>query len=373
MTTTLIKPTKQPIDIDSAPRNAFLFAVTAEITDTLDSGEGAKVLKVKLQLVARTKAVIWHWYWGPVVHDFAGMTHRDRLAVDLQHEFCEPIGYVDGFSVTDEGLVLDGYLVAVIGAEDDKGMEVILRGQAGIPYQASIDFDPESVVLEYVPEGFTSEANGQTYSGPVTIIRQWELQGVAVCLRPWDAGTEARFSKDAKDAPQVPLNWKDKGKFAMTTTNTNPETKPADKPAESIDDVRGQFAQTQKKFVGMFGAVDGNEYLAAGKPYETALEEHVGKLSKQVGDEKTRADEAEAKLKAALFAHGEPSAIDTSAKGGKGDGTKAAAGLLGMIKPKGRQLSNQKQSLWHRWICPSNQLSDQSLVFTLVKDMTNYG
>ena len=333
MSTTL-KPTNQPIDIDTAPRSAFLFAATAEITDTLEAGEGSKVLKVKLQLVARTKAIIYHWYWGPVVHDFAGMTHRDRLPVDLQHEFCEPIGYVDEFAISDEGLVLDGYLVALIGAKDDKGMEVILRGQAGIPYQASIDFDPDSVVLEYVPEGFTSEANGQTYSGPVTILRQWELQGVAVCLRPWDAGTEARFSKDAKDAPQVPLNWKDKGKFAMTTT----ETKPADaKPAESIDDVRGQFAQTQKKFVGMFGAVDGNEYLALDKPYETALEEHIGKLSKQVADEKTRADEAETKLKAAQLAHGEPGPIETSAKGGKGDGTKAAAGLLGMIKPKGGQ------------------------------------
>jgi hypothetical protein len=333
MSTTLVKPSTKPIDIDNAPRNAFLFAVTAEITDTLDAGEGAKVLKVKLQLVARTKAVIYHWYWGPVVHDFAGMTHGDSLAVDLQHEFCEPIGYVDGFTVTDEGLVLDGYLVALIGAEDDKGMEVILRGQAGIPYQASIDFDPESVVLEYVPEGFTSEANGQTYSGPVTIIRQWELQGVAVCLRPWDKGTEARFSKDAQDAPQVPLNWKDKGKFAMTTTT---ETKPADaKPAESIDDVRGQFAKTREKFVGMFGAVDGNEYLAAGKPYESALEEHIGKLSKQVETEKTRADEAETKLKAAQFAHGEPGPIDTSAKGGKGEDDKAAAGLLGMIKPRG--------------------------------------
>jgi hypothetical protein len=208
---------------------------------------------------------------------------------------------------------------------------VILKGQAGVPYQSSIDFDAFSVVLEYVPEGFSSEANGRTYDGPLTIFRQWDLQGVAVCLKPWDGGTEARFSKDAKDAPQVPLNWKDKGKFAMTT-----ETKPADaKPAETMDDLRGQFAKTQEKFVGMFGAVDGNEYLAKGKPYEAALEEHIGKLSKQIAEEKTRADEAETKLKAAQFAHGEPAPIETSANGGKGDGNKAAAGLLGLIKPKG--------------------------------------
>ncbi len=273
MTNTLIKPNGQSIDIDTAPRSAFLFAVTARITDTLDGAEDAKVLKVKLQLVARTKDVIDHYYWGPCVHDFDGMQHRDRLPVDLQHEWCEPIGYVDGFSVTDEGLVLDGYLVAIIGAEDDKGMEVILRGQAGVPYQASIDFDPYSVVLEYVPEGFTSEANGRTYQGPLTIFRQWSLEGVAVCIHPIDGGTEARFSKSAKDAPPVSLNWKDKGKFAMNT-----EAKPteATKPTESIDDVRGQFAKTREKFVGMFGAVDGNEYLAAGKPYETALEEHIG-------------------------------------------------------------------------------------------------
>ncbi len=188
-------------------------------------------------------------------------------------------------------------------------------------------------MLEYVPEGYQAQANGRTYDGPLTIVRQWELLGAAICIKPWDTGTEAQFSKDgqSKDTP-ITLNWKDKGKFAMTTTNTNAGD---NKPAESIDDVRGQFAKTREKFVGMFGAVDGNEYLAAGKPYETALEEHVGKLSKQVADEKARADEAETKLKASLLAHGEPAPIETSANGGKGDGNKAAAGLLGMIKPKG--------------------------------------
>ncbi len=219
-----------------------------------------------------------------IVHDFAGMSHRDRLPVDLQHEWCEPIGYIDKLEVTDGGLECDGYLIAIIGDDDDKGMEVILRGQAGIPYQASIDLEPNSVVLEYVPEGFQADANGRRTTDRKRLCASGICLGAAICIKPWDTGTEAQFSKDgqSKDVP-ITLNWKDKGKFAMTAT-----TKPNQLTNQLSRSTMYAASSPKLKRMswGMFGRRRRQRVPAAGKPYEAALEEHIGKLSKQVTDER---------------------------------------------------------------------------------------
>ncbi len=52
------KPTKQPIDIDTLRGVRFCSPSLRRLPIQLDSGEGAKVLKVKLHLIARTKEPI---------------------------------------------------------------------------------------------------------------------------------------------------------------------------------------------------------------------------------------------------------------------------------------------------------------------------
>ncbi len=160
------------------------------------------------------------------------MTNRDTLPVDLQHEFCEPIGYVDQFAVTDEGLVLDGYLVAIVGNEDDKGMEVI-PAWPGRYSESGVDrLRPRFMRTRVCARGFNLRptANLQWTTddhSPVGAARRGHL------FAAWDAGTEARFSKDAKDAPHVSsLNWKDKGKFAMTTTTQQHGREASDTPSQ---------------------------------------------------------------------------------------------------------------------------------------------
>ncbi len=105
----------------SAPRSAYRFAASSVKLTEKDSQAPAQegVLSVPYELVVRSNEVIDHWYWGPIVHDFAGMTHRDRIPLDMDHCYGDPVGFANGFAITDEGLILTGELVALAANDDD--------------------------------------------------------------------------------------------------------------------------------------------------------------------------------------------------------------------------------------------------------------
>jgi hypothetical protein len=145
---------------------------------------------VPIRLVARAGAAIDHPYWGRVVHDFAGMRHKARIAVDYAHNESEVIGYVDTFDARSGDLELGGALVPF--AAGDRASEIIHKIAAGIPYEASIDFRDEIVVDELLG-GQTRRVNGLDVQGPATVISGWTLRGVAVCPYGADKNTSTKL------------------------------------------------------------------------------------------------------------------------------------------------------------------------------------
>lgn len=149
--------------------------------------------EASIRMLARSPEAIEHWYWGRVVHDLAGMRLRkDRLPIDWCHDYEENIGYLDQFTADPKtGLTVAGKLLSM--RDDDKAAEVIRRGQAGVPYEASIDFDGP-IRVEEIGEGVTAKCNGRTIVGPAKIIREWRLNAVAVCPFGADPNTVSQFS-----------------------------------------------------------------------------------------------------------------------------------------------------------------------------------
>lgn len=151
---------------------------------------------VPFTALARTAKPISHWYWGErCLHDFSGMDSAKSLPVDWSHDDREALGAITGQRIEKDGLHLDGFLAPMPDVPGDIATKVVFKSALGVPYQASIFWDPFSTVVEEVPEGYSTEVNGETWQGPLTVFRQWTLLGLAVCLYGVDGGTSVEFSK----------------------------------------------------------------------------------------------------------------------------------------------------------------------------------
>lgn len=230
--------------------------------------EDDAVRGVPIEMLARSSQPIEHWYWGKVVHDMAGFTaDHPVIPVDFRHDDGEAIGFLDRFSVTDEGLVVSGQLTPI--TDDDRASTIIQQSAAGVPFQASIFFRPGA--LEEVPPGFVAPVNGYMVEGPAIIIRQWSLRGVAVCLYGADHRTSSQFSDG--EHVVVPLAFTEP---AMPASLTNPPAGADHSPSAemAIDNHMAESAATPaasqsppaagdpreevRRFVSAFGAENGS-------------------------------------------------------------------------------------------------------------------
>lgn len=151
-----------------------------------------------IAMLARTGQPLAHWFWGMLVHDMDGMKlEAARLPVDYCHE--EECGYLDKFEVDGEfNLRVAGMLVPT-SAPEDIARKIIERRRGGVPYEASIYFDPEDLVAEEVAERQTARVNGYLFTGPGIILREWTLKAVAVCPHGYDRDTETELVEVASE------------------------------------------------------------------------------------------------------------------------------------------------------------------------------
>ena len=177
------------------------------------------------EMVVRTGAPVPHWYFGLIVHDFAGMHTKPVVAVDWNHDPDELIGKAGEFDTSTGDLIARGTVESIeVGDQADK---IIKLSSVGVPYEASIYFDPYELVLENVPEGFVAEVNKAfdvdryvaakvTLHHVVTIDHFADCQhfGVRECVDPlcrFDLGLGADLHgidwADAIDVAQRNRHW----------------------------------------------------------------------------------------------------------------------------------------------------------------------
>jgi len=210
------------------PVEALRFA--AEITQG-DNGDGAKTVPIKL--VSRSGKPVKHWFWGLVAHDLSGMSSKSRVPLDYCHREAEVIGYANKFTVDGDGLVASGALTPF--ADGDRASEVIYKSREGVPYEASIFFDPENLVIEEIPRGMSATVNGYTLDGPAAVIRQWTLRGIAVCPYGVDGSTSVQFSKSGRDVAVAVFSTEKKPMATNATeTDTSSTDGNTDKQAEAM-------------------------------------------------------------------------------------------------------------------------------------------
>ena len=173
------------------PRDC-LFSADLELKER--SSETAKT--APFSMVARSGLPINHHFWGPIVHDNNGAQHKKRIPIDFNHDVNEIIGFGNKIGINENGdLQISGFLTPY--KDSDRATEILAKSEMGVPWEASINFAGD-MVLEKVAEGDTVEVNGHEFEGPMTVVREWQLRGVAVCPYGYDSSTSTQFSNESQ-------------------------------------------------------------------------------------------------------------------------------------------------------------------------------
>ncbi len=267
------------IDPKNVPRTAMQFA-TAKPMQFAQGDAETGILP--FSMLARSAEAINHYYWGRIVHDFAGMIlRRDSVTVDYAHGFDEVIGFANSFSVTASGLEVSGSLVTT--EPNDKADEVFRKGKAGVPYEASIDWNGPEVEIEFIPDGVTTAVNDQQFAGPGYVVRKWPLRAIAICRYGCDPDTRTQFSKSQSETDTGTVSvsiTSPEDTEIMATTPAAPaaDAGPPSAPAAGAD--AKQFAaqppqvnsisiEMLKQFSAEFGD-KANEYVIGGLSIDAA-------------------------------------------------------------------------------------------------------
>lgn len=139
-----------------------------------------------ISLVARTNTAV-DTFLGPMVHDFKGMFHKDRIPLDWRHDSDELSGYLDTFDTKNARLTCSGKIISV--QEDDRPSRIIKQVKAGIPFEASIFFGGQGIKVEEIGVGTSTSVNGKKLEGPAIVVREWPLRAVALCPYGRDSNT----------------------------------------------------------------------------------------------------------------------------------------------------------------------------------------
>lgn len=266
------------------PRRALMFA--AEFAPSMDAPQeenGQKVYPFKM--VARTGGVAQHPWWGRCIHDFAGMIPaKPSVTVDYCHDPCDVIGYADSLQVVENALEMSGALISLQCM--DRAEEVVLKRRAGVPYETSILTNWDGIVVEEISDGMVATVNGMEVEGPLTIFRQWQLWGVAVCPYGSDANTDVQFHAGVPGEIEVSLIER------KAMSNGTPAT------------VETQAVKTGKDYMAKFGKEKGALWFAEGKPWDEcqaqfeadmaadsqAKDEQIAQLKGQLADMQAKYD-----------------------------------------------------------------------------------
>jgi len=147
----------------------------------------------KFSIEAYTGAAIRQgWSAEPIVIDLAGMKYNQRIPIVMGHEYTlgSILGQATSVRAENGRLYVEGEILA----ESELARQVTALAEKGFAWQASVGAD----VMRHqkVAAGESVTVNGQTFMGPVRIVKASKLREVSFVTLGADDATSARIAAE---------------------------------------------------------------------------------------------------------------------------------------------------------------------------------
>ena len=163
-----------------------------------DQGEGLTTPRIpKFSMLGYSGGVIRQsWSREPVVIDLAGMSVPSVIPIVFGHDYAleSVLGQGSG-SVGSQQLLIDGSILS----KNERAAQVVQLGDDGYQWQASVGADVDEEYL--VAAGDTAQVNGQSFDGPVRIVKRSTLRECSFVTLGADAATAVTITAKAGESP----------------------------------------------------------------------------------------------------------------------------------------------------------------------------
>jgi len=192
-------------------------------------GEGQELSTPRIprfSMVGYTGGIIRQaWSKEPIVIDLAGMTVPSVIPIVFGHDYALESVLGQGTGSVGGQLVIDGAILA----QCEAAMQVVQLGDRGYQWQASVGADVDEQSL--VAAGDTAQVNGQTFQGPVRIVKRSTLRECSFVTLGADAATAVTIT--ANTAGESPMSAETQA--AVDVMPTGPDVQQADMPTGPSD------------------------------------------------------------------------------------------------------------------------------------------
>lgn len=190
-----------------APKNFNANSSTISLTAALvlaaaAAGDEKKLRKFAMQAYNGGPMQFW-WSDDPVVVDLAGLDlSAQSRPIFYDHSRREIVGHTQQITINAGKTVS---LSGVVSGAGQAAKEVVEAADNGFPWQASIGTTIDRA--ERVAAGQQVTVNGQTFQGPILVVRASRLQEVSFVALGADDSTKARMiaGRDLNNRPQEKL------------------------------------------------------------------------------------------------------------------------------------------------------------------------
>ena len=159
------------------------------------AGEGSPPLP-RFRMVAYTGNPMRVAGWRhPVVLDLAGLAVPSQSRpIRFGHDPLAGVGHTDAIQVENGQLIASG----VVSRDTPAAREVVTSARNGFPWQASVGASVEE--FEFVKENQQVAVNGQTFTGPLNVVRKATLGEISFVDLGADGRTSASVAANQSDA-----------------------------------------------------------------------------------------------------------------------------------------------------------------------------
>lgn len=161
--------------------------------DIQAAADGPQQGMPRFSMVAYTGGAMRLGGWRhPVVVDLSGMQiPAQKRPIRMNHDSGLGVGHTESIKVEGGQLLAAG----VVSRSTPAAADVVSSGKNGFPWQASIGASSEQV--EFVKEGESAAVNGQTFSGPINVVRKSTLGEISFVDLGADGNTSASIAAKA--------------------------------------------------------------------------------------------------------------------------------------------------------------------------------